>query len=427
MKFLLITANVGSLFGESRRIHNVWLATFTQVVKENNAHFIVIHMQEVGGKNFEECTDQVPKFVDRVATCMHDMGYSTGRAYLDLEFEQFESYNALGSLFFIKDITLPRVRQYNFTAKQFVELEKVFESYDRNLLKCQMLRKAKFPKDFWPTVKWGRKGYMHCRFSFDQTVFDFVNVHLFHDESNIALIHENPALYSENRKRALNFVLNEMKRVNKDDAHSYPLFLFGDLNFRLDLQSFLNRITDDTDLREDSTESAHTSMCSTAERGNLLMVDSTKEFSRSDGLIPTTDLRRTVSAIEFRRSPNNSTSDIPFNCVLRIEKKRFDYFNHKRLLNDWQGYLEDDREVRNFPCLHELSINFPPTYPWSENPDEYESLMKTRAPAWCDRVLMNIRAFELVKRDKFAKYDSFGKDVCMGDHKPVMLSFSVML
>lgn len=57
------------------------------------------------------------------------------------------------------------------------------------------------------------------------------------------------------------------------------------------------------------------------------------------------------------------------------------------------------------------------SYPWSEDPNESESLMKTRAPAWCDRVLMNLRAFELVKRDKYAKYDSIGKDVCMGDHK----------
>lgn len=150
------------------------------------------------------------------------------------------------------------------------------------------------------------------------SVFDFVNVHLFHDESNIALIHEvsyyliillisfvssnnplpsktptrqwenskftgisckffsfllhhgrenfltaakwststkltlckffcvkyfffqNPALYSENRKRALNFVLNEMKRVSEDEGRVHPLFIFGDLNFRLDLQSFLN-------------------------------------------------------------------------------------------------------------------------------------------------------------------------------------------
>uniref|UniRef100_A0A1I8ETT3 Uncharacterized protein n=1 Tax=Wuchereria bancrofti TaxID=6293 RepID=A0A1I8ETT3_WUCBA len=205
-------------------------------------------MQEVGGKNFEECIGQVPTFLNHISGSMHEMGYSTGRAYLDLEFDLpesyialgslffindvtlprirqydfvgkqfvklekvFESYDrgllkcrmlrkakfpkdfwptALGSLFFINDVTLPRIRQYDFVGKQFVKLEKVFESYDRGLLKCRMLRKAKFPKDFWPTVKWGRKGYMHCRFRFDQTIYDFVNVHLFHDESNIALIHE---------------------------------------------------------------------------------------------------------------------------------------------------------------------------------------------------------------------------------------------
>ncbi|VDN42364.1 unnamed protein product [Gongylonema pulchrum] len=58
---------------------------------------------------------------------------------------------ALGSLFFIRDVTLPRVRQYDFVAKQFVRLEKVFDVRERDLMKCRMLRKAKFPKDFWPT------------------------------------------------------------------------------------------------------------------------------------------------------------------------------------------------------------------------------------------------------------------------------------
>ncbi|VDK56260.1 unnamed protein product, partial [Gongylonema pulchrum] len=171
-----------------------------------------------------------------------------------------------------------------------------------------------------------------------------------------------PALYSENRKRALNFVLNEIKRVSDDGGRAPPLFLFGDLNFRLDLHSFLNRITDDTDLREDSTESTHTSVGAGDEHGSLLTVDSAKDVPGLNELKKTADLRRTVSAIEFRRSPNNFTNDIPSSCVLRIEKKLFDYFNHKRLLNEWQGYLEDDREVRNFPCLYELNINFPPTY-----------------------------------------------------------------
>lgn len=70
----------------------------------------------------------------------------------------------------------------------------------------------------------------------------------------------------------------------------------------------------------------------------------------------------THSIMLNRRIWGEVIKKINFSCVLRIEKKRFDYFNHKRLLNEWQGYLEDDREVLNFPCLHELTINFPPTF-----------------------------------------------------------------
>ncbi|ETN70758.1 hypothetical protein NECAME_14546 [Necator americanus] len=63
-------------------------------------------------------------------------------------------------------------------------------------------------------------------------------------------------------------------------------------------------------------------------------------------------------------------------------------------------------------------------YPWSENPDESEVMMKTRPPAWCDRVLMNATAFTVVKKGN-PIYSSFGKDVCTGDHKPVALAFSL--
>lgn len=65
----------------------------SQVIRESCGHFVVLHMQEIGGKNFEECSDQVPIFVDKVASFMQGMGYSTGRAYLDLEFDQPEFYN----------------------------------------------------------------------------------------------------------------------------------------------------------------------------------------------------------------------------------------------------------------------------------------------------------------------------------------------
>lgn len=64
-------------------------------------------------------------------------------------------------------------------------------------------------------------------------------------------------------------------------------------------------------------------------------------------------------------------------------------------------------------------------YPWSEDPTESGSFMKTRAPAWCDRVLMNSDAFQLVNSDNDAKYDSIGKIVCMGDHKVIIYFLAI--
>jgi len=238
---------------------------------------------------------------------------------------------------------------------------------------------------------------------------DLANVHLFHDESNLALIHENPSLYSDNRKRALDFVLERINQQN--NGCSTPLFIFGDLNFRLNAPSFLNKLTEDSELTEcnDITQSE-------------INVELCGEPCGDAEFRPIDPLRRTVSAVEFRRSPCEfNTDDVVGDCVLRIEKKRFDYFNHKKLLSEWKQYLGDDRELLKFPTIFECPIRFPPTYPWSEDPEHSEVLLKTRAPAWTDRILMNSTAWQLVVDQH--RYACIGRDACMGDHKPVMLAF----
>lgn len=58
--------------------------------------------------------------------------------------------------------------------------------------------------------------------------------------------------------------------------------------------------------------------------------------------------------------------------------------------------------------------------------------MKTRAPAWCDRILMNKVAWDNLQKnvsssnDSIGKitYESIGTKVCTGDHKPVIFTFS---
>ena len=75
--------------------------------------------------------------------------------------------------------------------------------------------------------------------------------------------------------------------------------------------------------------------------------------------------------------------------------------------------------------LTEFPLAFPPTYPFAEDPNTGTSYMRTRCPAWCDRVLMSHEARSLLVKadqaDPSFHYDVIGKDVCMGDHKPVFL------
>lgn len=83
-------------------------------------------------------------------------------------------------------------------------------------------------------------------------MIDLVNVHLFHDESNL-LCHEvsgihheipltglfqDPALYSGYRKKALDYTLESYDEF-RQSAENGCLFVFGDFNFRLNPDSFL--------------------------------------------------------------------------------------------------------------------------------------------------------------------------------------------
>ena len=75
----------------------------------------------------------------------------------------------------------------------------------------------------------------------------------------------------------------------------------------------------------------------------------------------------------------------------------------------------------------EYPLAFPPPYPFSED-SKTTSYMKTRCPAWCDRVLMsNELKSKLIKNSEEVLYDIIGKEVCMGDHKPVFLKCHLKL
>lgn len=78
-----------------------------------------------------------------------------------------------------------------------------------------------------------------------------------------------------------------------------------------------------------------------------------------------------------------------------------------------------DRELeplREF--LEEFPIDFPPSYPYEEDPEMPTDYMSTRCPSWCDRILMSPQARRIIDEEFSPNiYNIIGENVCMGDHK----------
>lgn len=75
--------------------------------------------------------------------------------------------------------------------------------------------------------------------------------------------------------------------------------------------------------------------------------------------------------------------------------------------------------------LHEFIIEFPPTYPFEEDPEMPTDYMSTRCPSWCDRILMSPQAKHILDEEHSSNlYDVIGENTCMGDHKVFIFYFT---
>uniref|UniRef100_A0A1A8LHK9 inositol-polyphosphate 5-phosphatase n=1 Tax=Nothobranchius pienaari TaxID=704102 RepID=A0A1A8LHK9_9TELE len=382
---LLVTANVGSLFEDPEHLQKTWLQEFYQTVQTHNPHFLAVHCQEVGGKNYEASMSHVDSFVKELLSSDTMKDFSRARIYLDENYKSQEHFTALGSFYFIHD-SLKSLHQFDFKAKKFKKVVGK-ETCSETLESTPTLEKEKFPQDYFPECKWSRKGFIRTRWALADCAFDLVNIHLFHDASNLVAWEKSPSIYSGTRQKALGYVLD---RITDQRYERLPYFIFGDFNFRLDSKQVIE------------------SLCSTA----IMQTVRTDDTNEVDKLI-------------FRETDNDRQ------VVLQLEKKLFSYVNQDIFReNNGTSLLEFDRELSVFKDrLHELEISFPPSYPYSEDCNLGKEYMNTRCPAWCDRILMSQSARDLFLKpeneEKSVVYDNIGPNVCMGDHKPVFLSFRI--
>lgn len=378
-KLLLVTANVGSIFEDPEHMLKIWLKEFLATIQKLEPGLVALHCQEVGGKNYEASMQHVNQFVKAMLGSDELQKYDRARVFLDEDYTAADKFTALGNLYFIHEC-IEDVMIYDFIECKFIQVEGR-EVLSGNIENIQIKEKAKYPQNFFPEFKWSRKGFLRTRWSINNCVFDLINIHLFHDASNIVAMQKSPSIYVENRHRALSHTI---KRFETDQLENVPYFMFGDFNFRLDLNMLLKELTEKTETHE------------------------------------TRGKKDQISKIVYTETGNSKV-------VLTVESKYFDHHekhnevfsNKKKLLNkyDTELLLYKDK-------VYEYDIDFPPSYPFSEDVSDGMSYMKTRCPSWCDRILLSHSAKDIIFQDEKhkPKYHIIGKDVCMGDHKPVYLS-----
>ncbi|XP_058798036.1 inositol polyphosphate-5-phosphatase A [Phymastichus coffea] len=378
---LLITANVGSIFEEPSVMLKLWMEEFLSTVARLDPKFIALHCQEVGGKNYAESMRHVEDFVRLLMESEELRLFDKVRVFLDEDFSSAEHFTALGNLYFAHE-TLTEVLLWDFKDGNFAPVIG-HEVYSGNIEAVTTKEKAKFPQDFFPECKWSRKGFLRTRWSVSGTVFDLINIHLFHDASNFIAMETFPSVYSKTRRRALEHTLD---RFHNDHYPNAPYFLFGDFNFRTDTAGVIKKLTEDT-----------------------------RESKQSN--------KGSLSKLQFR----NDSDDL----ILSLGKKEFSHHEHQQVFveNSGQWLREYDKELGDFEGrLFEFPISFVPSYPFEEDVKEGSNYMHTRVPAWCDRVLLSPSAKSLVKdisSPDTVEYGIIGPRTCMGDHKPVYLKIQL--
>ncbi|XP_058128174.1 uncharacterized protein LOC131269700 [Anopheles coustani] len=386
---LLITANVGSVFEDPSKLLHLWLREFLDHVAQHRPAFIALHLQEVGGKTYEKSMEYVQEFIKKLCESEELRDYNRIRVYLDEDYNSAEHFTALGNLYFVQN-TVDHVLMWNFLTHEWDPVEGK-SIHTGSIETVASKEKAKFPQQFFPECKWSRKGFLRTRWFLSGTVFDLVNIHLFHDASNLAACEEYPSVYCKSRRRAL---VHTLERFHKDTVNRpVPYFVFGDFNFRCDTEGVIKKLTEDL----------------TVHRVQNAKHDSTK--------------------VQYRDADGAN--------VLTVGKKEFFHSDQSTFKESWLRQF--DRELDSLrSILYEYPITFPPSYPYEEDPMQPCSYMATRCPAWCDRILVSPAARKLISDSNFngdgnsgadgsasgspVRYGIIGASVCMGDHKPVYLS-----
>lgn len=226
---LLLTQNIGSIecnteevTVQNQELTVQWaesVAAFVKQAEERCQHpvdLLVIHLQEIGGKKFNQAFNDYLRSV--VHRCWPDASWCSG--LLGPTQNDTTTFTAMGSAIFLRQHVAPLASIWSFGKQEFLPVTEAAAADDIAL-------GAKFSN-----VGTSRKGYLLTSLRLGpSTILNFMNLHLSHDADNtVAASQPHPSEYVLTRAGAL----TEAMEATRGLVDENPLFLFGDLNLRLD-------------------------------------------------------------------------------------------------------------------------------------------------------------------------------------------------
>ena len=232
----------------------------------------------------------------------------------------------------------------------------------------ELVDKHKFPLRFYPENKWSRKGYLRSRWRVQQpqqqhlnnngtndNIFDLVNIHLFHDASNLKSVEKVPSIYVNYRQKALNYTLDRVQNTEADPdlPPAAPFFIFGDFNFRLEGKSVVRKLTGDNS-------------------GGQLQATAAAAAEQQQS-------EPSKAGVQFFRDLESNQ------IVLSIGKKEFDLKDGEDTFNtSWESWIMYDLETDSVKDrLAEFPLCFPPDLPvrgGSGEPGQREQVHEDAVP-----------------------------------------------
>lgn len=378
VRVLLTTANVGTLFEALDIFINPWINEFTKNIDSFSPDFIGLHMQEVGGKHYKEKMHTIDKFFKVFLANRTIQQFSRYLILIDTDFSDKANFTSLCCVYLIRDgLSKNDVKLFDFKNKSYVNYShrKIFTG---NIAENNFAYKERYHKDFFNEAQWSRKGFIQTKWKIRNQNLDLVNIHLFHDPSNLTAMKKSPSTYSICRKNALEHTIEKIEenQVERDDI-SYSIF--GDFNFRLDLASLINDFCESNDFK---------------------------------------DINATPDRLVCRNSENKD--------IFTIEPKLFKWHKESSIQDERDKLSQFDHEPSFIEKVTEFEKKFPPSYPFMEKVELPNKYSETRCPAWCDRILLNQNLkcqIESQQTSSATVYDMMGENICMGDHKPIYLFF----